>query len=1021
MRALQCVLCWKGTCSPKQLDCTFPSSIFATLKRGQDGQIDLLGSADVAAQSQQAATFQDLLEQVDRVFEHPQLAALQQVDVDAVTLRFEDARARRAWTIDGARMRIGRAGRDLSLSVDLAILGGGADAATMSANYSSRLGDLAGQFGVTVDGVLAGDLADFSPAFGWLSALRAPISGALRGGVLANGDLAPLNATLQIAEGVLQPTLATLPVPFQAANTYFTFDPAQSILDFDQLYVDSAWATFRAAGTAHLAGLDSGVLDALSGQFQISELRIDPPGLYPEPLELQGAEFDFRLRPDPFVFDLGQLNILDRGEALHLNGRLEAAPEGWIAGLNADMRRIDLDRLMALWPRAAVAKTRAWLEDNLIAGNLKNLQFASRSVPGSKPDAFFSFDFDEAEVRYLRSFPNIEKASGTASMLRNRFVVAVHQGQVTPATGGDVNVGGSAFIIPDVRIKGGPPARVELTTDGSIPATLALLDLEPINLMQRSDLPIELAEGRASAEITLTLPLRRGIEAADVGFEVDGLLRNVRSERLVEGRSIAAPNLRVLADPGGVEISGKGTFDGIPADVRWRQQLGPDADGSSAVRATVELSPSALDAINVGLPPGTISGLGAGLLDVKLPRDAPPTFSLTSDLQGIGVSIPALNWSLGQGSKADFRVAGSLGPVPEVDVLSLDAPGLAASGRVTINENGGLDQAEFQSVKLGGWLDAPVRLVGRGEGAAPEIRVQGGRLDLRQAAFGTRSGRQADSGPLALSLDRLQITDTIALTDMQGDFDLRRGMQGRFTGKVNGIAVVSGQVEPLDGRSAFRITSDDAGAVFSAAGLLKQARGGKMSLTLRPVGTAGAFNGALTVADTRIKDAPAIAALFNALSVVGLLEQMGGQGLHFSEVEAAFRLTPDRLTLTEASAVGPSIGMSMDGTYDVNSTQMNMRGVFSPIYLINGIGSILTRKGEGLIGFNFRLDGPAENPSVQVNPLSALTPSIFREIFRRPPPIVEVEPGEEPGATPQVQRVERPRRNAPVADREPTR
>jgi len=62
--------------------------------------------------------------------------------------------------------------------------------------------------------------------------------------------------------------------------------------------------------------------------------------------------------------------------------------------------------------------------------------------------------------------------------------------------------------------------------------------------------------------------------------------------------------------------------------------------------------------------------------------------------------------------------------------------------------------------------------------------------------------------------------------------------------------------------------------------------------------------------------------------------------------------------------------------------------VISPLYLINGIGSILTRRGEGLIGFNFNVRGATDAPQVSVNPLSALTPGMFREIFRRAPPEV---------------------------------
>ena len=53
---------------------------------------------------------------------------------------------------------------------------------------------------------------------------------------------------------------------------------------------------------------------------------------------------------------------------------------------------------------------------------------------------------------------------------------------------------------------------------------------------------------------------------------------------------------------------------------------------------------------------------------------------------------------------------------------------------------------------------------------------------------------------------------------------------------------------------------------------------------------------------------------------------------------------------------------------------------------MNGIGAFLTRQGEGLIGFNFNLKGETTQPNVTVNPLSAFTPGMFREIFRRPAP-----------------------------------
>ncbi|MEQ3670100.1 AsmA-like C-terminal region-containing protein, partial [Pseudophaeobacter sp.] len=146
----------------------------------------------------------------------------------------------------------------------------------------------------------------------------------------------------------------------------------------------------------------------------------------------------------------------------------------------------------------------------------------------------------------------------------------------------------------------------------------------------------------------------------------------------------------------------------------------------------------------------------------------------------------------------------------------------------------------------------------------------------------------------------------------------------------------------------------------------------------------------------RIKNAPSMAALLNAISVIGLVDELSGGGILFTGVEAKFRLGSTHLTLHESSAVGPSIGLSMDGIYDLNSGALNMRGVISPIYIINAIGRVVSRKGEGLFGFAFKLRGSADDPKVSVNPLSALAPGMFREIFRGKAPTVPGAPVEEP-------------------------
>jgi hypothetical protein len=181
------------------------------------------------------------------------------------------------------------------------------------------------------------------------------------------------------------------------------------------------------------------------------------------------------------------------------------------------------------------------------------------------------------------------------------------------------------------------------------------------------------------------------------------------------------------------------------------------------------------------------------------------------------------------------------------------------------------------------------------------------------------------------------------------------------------------------------VQGEDAGAVMQAANLFTMAEGGALDLLLLPV-DAESYTGELWISGLRVRDAPVLASLLNAASGVGLLQQLGGQGIVFDEVSADFRIDPASVTVARASAIGAGLGLSADGTFDTERYLIDMQGVLSPFYLVNGIGSILTRPGEGVVGVNFTLRGNPDDPQVGVNPLSVLTPGMFREIFRRPAP-----------------------------------
>ena len=250
-------------------------------------------------------------------------------------------------------------------------------------------------------------------------------------------------------------------------------------------------------------------------------------------------------------------------------------------------------------------------------------------------------------------------------------------------------------------------------------------------------------------------------------------------------------------------------------------------------------------------------------------------------------------------------------------------------------------------------------------------------------------GNGGKGSPIDVQLDRLIVSDGLTLSPISGNIvQLGSGLSGDFTGRVNGKTQVTGSLAPANAGTAIRVRSDSASGVLRDAGLTPNARGGTLDLVLTPVVGApgGTYDGEFLMEDMRLRKAPVMADLLDAISIIGLLDQLDGPGIRFETVDGQFRLTPQAVTLRQMAAVGGSMGISADGVYNLISKEMDFQGVISPIYFVNGFGSILSRRGEGLFGFNYRMTGKIDNLRVGVNPLSIFTPGLFRQIFRRAPP-----------------------------------
>ncbi|MEY8837665.1 DUF3971 domain-containing protein, partial [Cribrihabitans sp. XS_ASV171] len=421
-------------------------------------------------------------------------------------------------------------------------------------------------------------------------------------------------------------------------------------------------------------------------------IRVNPDGVYPDPLRLDRASIDLSLRLDPFRLVLGEMVVRHEDRNLHLSGGLDAHPEGWALRLDAWLDRLTPAQLLAYWPEAVADKPREWVTENLQSGQLSDLDLALRLSPGQSPALHADFRFAEAAIRFAKTLPPLEEARGRASLTGSRFSVTAHAGVVRPGAGGEVDATGSSFIIPDIGIKKAAPGIARLRARGSVTAMMAMLDHPPLEVLTKAGLPVDLAEGQVTMQGTLALPLKDKVLIGDLDYHFTGEVTDLSSTVLVPDKTLSADRLALRGDDTQVELSGEGLFGAVPVQARWQQPIGAAPGTRSLLSGRIELSPDLLAEIDAELPPQMVSGQGEASFDLQLGGGAPPALSARSDLTGLVLAIPQLGWRKPAATEGRLDLTARLGPDPAVETLSLDAVGLRARGSIAFAEGGGFDR-----------------------------------------------------------------------------------------------------------------------------------------------------------------------------------------------------------------------------------------------------------------------------------------------------------------------------------------
>jgi hypothetical protein len=116
---------------------------------------------------------------------------------------------------------------------------------------------------------------------------------------------------------------------------------------------------------------------------------------------------------------------------------------------------------------------------------------------------------------------------------------------------------------------------------------------------------------------------------------------------------------------------------------------------------------------------------------------------------------------------------------------------------------------------------------------------------------------------------------------------------------------------------------------------------------------------------------------------------LAGNDYQFSQLRIPFRQEGWVITIDDVALRGAAIGATASGTINMPDGKLAISGTLIPAFGINNIAGAIPLLGailgggrdEGLVGITYKMFGPLDNPSLVVNPISAIAPGIFRKIF----------------------------------------
>ena len=753
----------------------------------------------------------------------------------------------------------------------------------------------------------------------------------------------------------------------------------------------------RADGTVHIAGgrmqLGRGTVSVVKGRLRI----VATPGH----LALRQGTLAFGLpghegnAPGP---------VLTAYAAVRVGAALDATVT---VGLSA-VRFADLP---LFWPKQLAHDARRWVTANMTAGTAENGRI-TLALRAAKDLSSVTVEHVAGGVHgrnltlyWLRPVPPITGAAADLAIDGpDRLTITSSAGHQGPLALSDGKMTITGLTKKDQQ------ATVALRVRGNVADALTLLRNKRLHLLDHSPIPLDRSGGTVDARLTVSLPLINALAMEQVKIAAQAKLMHAALGGIVAGHGLRNGDLALKADQNGMTIVGNALLAGIPVRMNAAMdfQAGPPTQPVSHLTLTGTATGAALAAAGVQTG-GVLEGPAAIRVGLIALRNGHTDVSLHADLRAARLVVAPLGWTKPAGvpAQASAKLVLQNGHVLRLDAMSAQGAGLSLTAQLGFAA-GKPDLLRLNRIVLGRTNGSGTIRFPQTPGGDYRIVLSGPVIDLSGRFVHHPSGPATVPAPTPVRGPPWTLDAHFgqAVFSPPGAAGAVREMTGMsLQARSDGLRIASAQlsaglppghavqlaIAPIPGGRQLSATTNDAGSLLRAFDIIDTVEGGNLSIT-------GQFNdrlagdpliGTANMGNFRVRDAPALGRLLQAMTLYGLVQLAQGPGLGFTTMIAPFQMVGNVLQLNGARAFSPSLGLTAKGQIDLAQRRFNLAGTIVPAYFFNSllgriplIGRIFSpEKGGGLFAANYSLVGPMNNPSVSVNPLSALTPGFLRGVF----------------------------------------